>query len=119
MFENVNPKDLEQGRQYLMSGSVGGKLPLIIESGQGAVVTDAQGKSILIVPPKPGLITLVLIIPRLFKQRWSRCKKSPMFERALKLYQSFYYLKNWATLPPQTSNKLVSVYMVQLRMKGL
>jgi len=44
MFENVNPKDLEQGRQYLMSGSVGGKLPIIIESGQGAVVTDAQGK---------------------------------------------------------------------------
>ncbi len=36
MFEDVDPKDLEEGRKYLMSGSVGGGLPIIVESGHGA-----------------------------------------------------------------------------------
>jgi 4-aminobutyrate aminotransferase-like enzyme len=44
MFENVNPKDLEEGRKYLMSGSVGGGLPVMIESGSGAVIRDIKGK---------------------------------------------------------------------------
>jgi len=44
MFENVNPKDLEEGRRYLMSGSVGGGLPVLIESGKGAVIKDINGK---------------------------------------------------------------------------
>jgi len=44
MFENVNPKDLEEGRKYLMSGSVGGGLPIMIESGKGSVVKDSNGK---------------------------------------------------------------------------
>jgi 4-aminobutyrate aminotransferase-like enzyme len=44
MFENVNPKDLEEGRKFLMSGSVGGGLPVLIESGNGAVIRDIKGK---------------------------------------------------------------------------
>lgn len=44
MFENVSQEDLEQGRQYLMSGSVGGGLPVMIDSGRGAVVRDVSGK---------------------------------------------------------------------------
>ncbi len=44
MFENVDPKDLEEGRKYLMSGSVGGGLPIIVESGKGAVLKDSNGK---------------------------------------------------------------------------
>jgi 4-aminobutyrate aminotransferase-like enzyme len=44
MFENVDPRDLEEGRKYLMSGSVGGGLPVLIESGKGAVVRDIDGK---------------------------------------------------------------------------
>ena len=44
MFENPNPKDLEQGRKHLMSGSVGGGLPVMIESGKGAVIKDVNGK---------------------------------------------------------------------------
>ncbi|MCK4925558.1 MAG: aminotransferase class III-fold pyridoxal phosphate-dependent enzyme, partial [Spirochaetes bacterium] len=44
MFENVNPKDLEEGRKYLMSGSVGGGLPVLIESGRGAVIKDSSGR---------------------------------------------------------------------------
>ncbi len=44
MFENVNPKDLEEGRKYLMSGSVGGGLPVMIDSGKGAVVRDTGSK---------------------------------------------------------------------------
>lgn len=44
MFENVNPKDLEDGRKYLMSGSVGGGLPILVESGKGAVIRDINGK---------------------------------------------------------------------------
>ena len=34
MFENVSAEDLEEGRKYLMSGSVGGALSIIIESGK-------------------------------------------------------------------------------------
>jgi len=44
MFENVSRKDLEEGRKYLMSGSVGGGLPVLIESGKGAVIRDIHGK---------------------------------------------------------------------------
>jgi len=44
MFDNVKPKDLEEGRKYLMSGSVGGGLPICIESGKGAVIKDVNGK---------------------------------------------------------------------------
>ena len=44
MFENYTQEDLEQGRKHLMSGSVGGGLPIIINGGSGAVVTDTAGK---------------------------------------------------------------------------
>ncbi len=44
MFENIDPKDLEEGRKYLMSGSVGGGLPILIDSGKGAVIRDLDGK---------------------------------------------------------------------------
>ena len=44
MFENPNPRDLEQGRKHLMSGSVGGGMPVMIESGKGAVIKDVNGK---------------------------------------------------------------------------
>jgi len=43
MFENVSMKDLEEGRKYLMSGSVGGGLPVLIESGRGSVIQDIHG----------------------------------------------------------------------------
>ena len=33
MFENVSPEVLAEGRKYLMSGSVGGGLPIIIDHG--------------------------------------------------------------------------------------
>ena len=44
MFENVSMEDLEKGRQYMMSGSVGGGLPIIVDSGKGAVLKDVNGK---------------------------------------------------------------------------
>ena len=44
MFENVDIKTLDEGRKYLISGSVGGGLPIIIESGKGAVLKDTGGK---------------------------------------------------------------------------
>jgi 4-aminobutyrate aminotransferase-like enzyme len=44
MFENVNPEDLEEGRKYLMSGSVGGGLPILVKSGKGAVIKDINNK---------------------------------------------------------------------------
>jgi 4-aminobutyrate aminotransferase-like enzyme len=44
MVTDINLKDLEEGRKYLMSGSVGGGLPIIIESGKGAVIKDTNGK---------------------------------------------------------------------------
>jgi len=44
MFEKVSIKNLEEGRKYLMSGSVGGGLPVIIEKGKGATLWDINGK---------------------------------------------------------------------------
>jgi 4-aminobutyrate aminotransferase-like enzyme len=44
IFDKVTQKDLEEGRKYLMSGSVGGGLPICIESGEGAVIKDTTGK---------------------------------------------------------------------------
>ena len=44
MFENIDKEILVQGSNYLMSGSVGSGLPIIIESGKGAVIKDIQGK---------------------------------------------------------------------------
>jgi 4-aminobutyrate aminotransferase-like enzyme len=75
MFENVNPKDLEEGRKYLMSGSVGGGLPILIESGKGAVIKDANGKE---------------YIDCTSKRSQSRFKKSPMCGRALKPFPNFF-----------------------------
>ena len=36
--------ELGEGRKYLMSGSVGGELPLLLVSGEGSKVKDASGK---------------------------------------------------------------------------
>ncbi|MFW6137811.1 MAG: aspartate aminotransferase family protein [Spirochaetota bacterium] len=44
MFENIDPKDLEQGRKHLMSGSVGGGLPIMVDGGEGAVIRDTKGR---------------------------------------------------------------------------
>ena len=44
MFENISDGVLVEGRKYLMSGSVGGGLPIIIENGKGAIVKDVNGK---------------------------------------------------------------------------
>jgi len=44
IYDKVTQKDLDAGRKYLMSGSVGGGLPICIESGKGAVITDTNGK---------------------------------------------------------------------------
>ncbi len=49
MFAHINPKDLEEGRKYLMSGSVGGGLPILIENGEGAVVKNIMERNTLIV----------------------------------------------------------------------
>ncbi len=38
-------EDLGEGRKYLMSGSVGHTLPLLLVSGKGAVVKDVNGKA--------------------------------------------------------------------------
>jgi len=35
--------ELGEGRKYLMSGSVGGELPLLLVSGEGSKVKDAKG----------------------------------------------------------------------------
>ena len=40
----MSAEDMEKGRSYLMSGSVGGGLPIIIDHGRGAVITDVNGK---------------------------------------------------------------------------
>jgi len=47
MSEVLTQKELNElgeGRKYLMSGSVGGELPLLLISGKGSKVKDAQGK---------------------------------------------------------------------------
>ena len=44
MFENISIEELLEGRKYLMSGTVGSSLPVIIESGKGAILKDINGK---------------------------------------------------------------------------
>lgn len=44
MENNQSREELFEGVKYLMSGSVGGEFPVVIESGRGALVRDTNGK---------------------------------------------------------------------------
>ncbi|HID86861.1 MAG TPA: aspartate aminotransferase family protein [Anaerolineae bacterium] len=44
MYETVTPEQLEAGRRALLSGSVGGELPLMIARARGASFWDASGR---------------------------------------------------------------------------
>ncbi|MFB0546625.1 MAG: aspartate aminotransferase family protein [Anaerolineae bacterium] len=43
MYKRTTPEELEAGRQALLSGSVGGELPLMVAKARGALLWDAQG----------------------------------------------------------------------------
>ncbi len=43
VFTQKELDELAEGRKYLMSGSVGGELPLLLVSGEGSKVKDAKG----------------------------------------------------------------------------
>jgi 4-aminobutyrate aminotransferase-like enzyme len=44
MYENPSEQDMAAGRKALLSGSVGGELPLMISKARGASFWDAHGK---------------------------------------------------------------------------
>jgi len=44
MSMQVDLKELGEGRKYLLSGSVGGELPLLLVNGKGSVVKDINDK---------------------------------------------------------------------------
>jgi len=44
MMDAYTADDLAEGRKYLLSGSVGAGLPIVIDTGAGAIVRDINGK---------------------------------------------------------------------------
>ncbi|UCB46392.1 MAG: aspartate aminotransferase family protein [Spirochaetota bacterium] len=106
MFENINPKDLEDGRKYLMSGSVGGGLPIIIDSGKGAVVTDIKGKEYIDCTSQAWTFNIGVAHPRVKEAAKEQIDKITHVRTSFETVPKLLLLKKLGEIAPKNLKKI-------------
>ena len=106
MFENVNPKDLEEGRKYLMSGSVGGGLPILIESGKGAVIKDANGKEYIDCTSQAWTFNIGFSHPKVIEAVTEQVQKITHVRTSFETIPKLLLLKKLGELAPKNLKKI-------------
>jgi 4-aminobutyrate aminotransferase-like enzyme len=106
MFENVNPKDLEEGRKYLMSGSVGGGLPVMIDSGKGAVIRDAQGKEYIDCTSQAWTFNIGFGHPKVIEAATEQIQKITHVRTSFETVPKLLLLKRLGEIAPKNLKKI-------------
>jgi len=106
MFENVNPKDLEEGRKYLMSGSVGGGLPVMIESGKGAVIKDINGKEYIDCTSQAWTYNIGVSHPKVIEAVTEQIQKITHVRTSFETIPKLLLLKKLGEIAPKNMKKI-------------
>ncbi len=106
MFENVDPRDLEEGRKYLMSGSVGGGLPVLIESGKGAVIKDIYGNEYIDCTSQAWTYNIGVSHPRVIEAVKEQLEKITHVRTSFETVPKLLLLKKLGELAPKNLKKI-------------
>jgi len=106
MFEDVNPKDLEEGRKHLASGSVGGGLPIMIDSGKGAIVKDVTGKEYIDCTSQAWTFNVGFGHPKVVEAAIEQIKKITHVRTSFETVPKLLLLKKLAEVAPFNLNKI-------------
>jgi len=106
MFEHVNPKDLEEGRKYLMSGSVGCGLPIMIDSGSGAVIRDVKGKEYIDCTSQAWTFNIGFGHPRVIDAAIEQIRKITHVRTSFETVPKLLLLKKLGELAPGNLKKI-------------
>jgi len=106
MLENVNPKDLEEGRKYLMSGSVGGGLPIIVDSGKGAIIQDTNGKEYIDCTSQAWTYNVGVSHPKVLEAVQEQVKKITHVRTSFETIPKLLLLKKLGELAPKNLKKI-------------
>lgn len=99
-------EDLAQGRKYLMSGSVGGGLPIIIENGKGAVVRDTKGNEYIDCTSQAWSYTIGFSHPRVIEAVKEQIEKITHVRTSFETVPKLLLLKKLGELAPKTLKKI-------------
>jgi 4-aminobutyrate aminotransferase-like enzyme len=108
MFEDVDPKDLEEGRKYLMSGSVGGGLTIIVESGKGAVLKDSNGKEYIDCTSQAWTFNIGMSHPRVIEAVTEQINKITHVRTSFETVPKLLALKKIGEVAPADLKKISS-----------
>jgi 4-aminobutyrate aminotransferase-like enzyme len=106
MFENINPGDLEEGRKYLMSGSVGGGLPILIESGKGAVIKDNKGKEYIDCTSQAWTFNIGVGHPKVIEAVTEQIQKISHVRTSFETVPKLLLLKKLGEIAPKNLKKI-------------
>ncbi len=106
MFENANPKDLEEGRKYLMSGSVGGGLPIVVDSGKGAVIRDTAGKEYIDCTSQAWTYNIGVSHPKVIEAVREQISKISHVRTSFETIPKLLLLKKLGELAPKNLKKI-------------
>ncbi len=106
MFENVDQKDLEEGRKYLMSGSVGSGLPVLIESGKGAIVKDIKGKEYIDCTSQAWTYNIGVSHPRVLEAVKEQIEKISHVRTSFETVPKLLLLKKLGEIAPKNLKKI-------------
>ena len=106
MFENISSKDLEEGRKYLMSGSVGGGLPVLVESGKGAVIKDIQGKEYIDCTSQAWTFNIGVSHPKVIEAVQEQLQKITHVRTSFETVPKLLLLKKLGEIAPKDLKKI-------------
>jgi 4-aminobutyrate aminotransferase-like enzyme len=106
MFENVNRKELEEGRKFLMSGSVGGGLPVLIESGNGAIIRDINGKEYIDCTSQAWTFNVGVGHPKVLAAAKEQIDKITHVRTSFETIPKLMLLKKLGSIAPQNLKKI-------------
>ncbi len=99
-------KELEEGRKYLMSGSVGHALPLLLVSGKGAVLKDVHGKEYIDCTSQAWTYNVGFSHPKVIKAAIEQTKQLSHCRTSFETIPKLRLLKKLGELAPGRLKKI-------------
>jgi len=106
IFKHYTLQDLEEGRKYLMSGSVGGGLPVIIESGKGAVIRDINGKEYIDCTSQAWTYNIGFSHPKVIDAAIEQIKRITHVRTSFETVPKLLLLKKLGEIAPKNLKKI-------------
>jgi len=99
-------KELEEGRKYLMSGSVGHALPLLLVSGKGALLKDVHGKEYIDCTSQAWTYNVGFSHPKVIKAAIEQTKQLSHCRTSFETIPKLRLLKKLGELAPGRLKKI-------------